>query len=162
LSNARNVALAGSRRGDLASSNFRSSSRNHECGPDRRRFKPYCDVSMFGSVLRKRSSNRFLSTIHSENLRARIFRLVVPRCRIGSRIPATSLPWAVSCGVFPSTTNFDRLPSGKRQRRMIFAVKDRAWLIQTLSIVDLDQRSTFGALGGDADKGTLTGMAGNA
>jgi hypothetical protein len=44
---------------------------------------------------------------------------------------------------------------------MICAVKDGAWLIQTLSIAGLDQRGTFGVLGSDADKGILTGIAGN-
>jgi hypothetical protein len=93
--------------------------------------KLYCAVSMFGIGRRKRNSNRPPSTIHSGNLPAPVFRLVVPRCRIGSRSPTTSLPWAFTYGGFPSTSNFDRPPSGKRQRRMIYAVKDGAWLIKS-------------------------------
>ena len=114
------------------SSNFRSSLGNHEYDRTIGVIRLLCDVSMFGIGRRKRNSNRPPSTIHSGNPPAPVFRLVVPRCRIGSRIPATSLPWAVSCGGFPSTRNFDRPPPGKRQCRMIGAVKDGAWLIQTL------------------------------
>ena len=141
------------------SSNFCSSLGNHECA-QAVGVKLFRDVSMFGIGRRKRNSNRPPSTIHSGNLPARVFRLVEPRCRIGSRIPTTSLPSAVSCGGFPSTRNFDRL--GKRQCRMICAVKDGAWLIQSLSIAGLDWPGTFEASAVTRTREIPTGIADNA
>jgi hypothetical protein len=144
----------------LRSSNFRSSLGNHEYDRTIGVIRLLCDVSMFGIGRRKRNSSRPPSTIHSGNPPAPVFRLVVPRCRIGSRIPTTSLPSAVSCGGFPSTRNFDRL--GRRQCRMICAVKDGAWLIQSLSIAGLDWPGTFEASAVMRTREIPTGIADNA